>query len=69
MKDFLSIPKDKIIYSNEYFFIIEDGFPVSRGHLLIVSNVVRTDYFSLTDEEKYRCVSRNRWRLPLTIFS
>jgi len=56
MKDFLDIPKDKIIYSNDYFFIIEDAFPVSPGHLLIISNVVRTDYFSLTNEEKHNLV-------------
>jgi len=53
MKDFLSIPAANIIFRNEHFFIIEDGFPVSPGHLLIISNVVRPDYFSLTDEEKY----------------
>jgi diadenosine tetraphosphate (Ap4A) HIT family hydrolase len=53
MKDFLNIPAEKIIYRNEYFFIIEDGFPVSPGHLLIISNILRTDYFSLTYEEKH----------------
>lgn len=56
MNDFLDIPKDKIIYSNEHFFIIEDAFPVSPGHILIISNIVRADYFSLTDEEKYSLV-------------
>lgn len=53
MKDFLSIPEEKIIYRDDHFFIIEDAFPVSPGHLLIISNVVKTDYFSLTDEERY----------------
>lgn len=53
MKDFLNIPKDKVLYVNDYFFIIEDAFPVSPGHLLIISNVVRTDYFSLTEDEKH----------------
>lgn len=56
MKDFLDIPKDKIIYRNDYFFIIEDGFPVSPGHLLIISNQVRSDYFSLTDKEKHNLI-------------
>jgi diadenosine tetraphosphate (Ap4A) HIT family hydrolase len=56
MKDFLDIPKNKVLYSNEYFFIIEDGFPVSPGHLLIISNKVRPDYFSLTDDEKHALV-------------
>lgn len=56
MKDFLSIPSDKVIFRNDYFFIIEDGFPVSPGHLLIISNVVRADYFSLTAEEQHALV-------------
>lgn len=56
MKDFLSIPESSIIYRNEHFFIIEDAFPVSPGHLLIISNVLRTDYFSLTDEERHNLV-------------
>jgi len=56
MKDFLNIPPDKIIFRNDHFFIIEDGFPVSPGHLLIISNIVRDDYFSLTDHEKLALV-------------
>lgn len=53
MKDFLDIPKDKVLYANDYFFIIEDAFPVSPEHLLIISNMVRPDYFSLTENEKH----------------
>jgi len=56
MKDFLSIPDNSILYRNDHFFIIEDAYPVSLGHLLIISNVVRQDYFSLTDEERYSLV-------------
>lgn len=52
MKDFTEIAEDKIIYSGKYFFIIEDGFPVSPGHLLIISNEVKTDFFALSMEEK-----------------
>ncbi len=52
MKDFLEIPADKIIYKDEYFFIIKDGFPVSPGHLLIISNEVHRDYFELTEAQK-----------------
>ncbi len=52
MKDFSQIPTDRIIYRDEYFFIIEDAFPVSPGHLLIISNEVKTDYFELTQTEK-----------------
>ena len=52
MKDFTEIPTDKIIYKNDSFFIIEDGFPVSSGHLLIISNIVRKDYFDLSESER-----------------
>ncbi len=52
MKDFLEIPVEKIIYKDEYFFIIKDGFPVSPGHLLIISNTVSKDYFELTEAQK-----------------
>ena len=48
MKDFTEIPTDRIIYKNESFFIIKDAFPVSPGHLLIISNIVRKDYFELS---------------------
>ncbi len=52
MKDFTSIEPSKILYKNDFFFIIKDGFPVNPGHLLIISNQVRKDYFHLTQEEK-----------------
>lgn len=54
MKDFSDIPEERKIYKNEYFFIIKDAFPVSPGHLLIISNQVKKDYFSLSDEEKFQ---------------
>lgn len=52
MKDFTAIDPARVIYRDEHFFIIEDAFPVSPGHLLIISNHVRADFFELTDEEK-----------------
>jgi diadenosine tetraphosphate (Ap4A) HIT family hydrolase len=57
MKDFLSIHAAKILYRNDHFFIIEDGFPVSPGHLLIISNILRPDYFSLTEQEKHGLIN------------
>jgi len=51
MKNFLHIPKERVIYRDDYFFIIEDGFPVSPGHILIISNEHRKTYFDLTDDE------------------
>lgn len=52
IKDFLEIPSSRIIYRDKYFFIIKDNYPVSPGHLLIISNQLRKDYFELTDQEK-----------------
>ena len=52
MKDFNSIPADRIIYKNEYFFILKDIYPVSEGHMLIISNELRKDYFELSAKEK-----------------
>jgi diadenosine tetraphosphate (Ap4A) HIT family hydrolase len=52
MQNFLDIPKERILATTENFFIIKDAFPVSPGHLLIISHIVRKDFFELTSEEK-----------------
>ncbi len=52
MKDFTEIPKERIIFQANYFYIIKDAFPVSPGHLLIISNEVRKDFFDLSYIEK-----------------
>ena len=52
MKSFLEIPQERIIFKNDFFFIIKDAFPVSPGHLLIISNELKLDYFQLSNEEK-----------------
>ncbi len=59
MKDFTEIEEERILYRDEYFFIIKDIFPVNQGHLLIISNEVRKDYFDLNSVEKQM--------LPVTI--
>lgn len=51
MKDFSEIPKENIIFKGEHFFIIQDSFPVSPGHLLIISNSIKQDYFELNKLE------------------
>jgi diadenosine tetraphosphate (Ap4A) HIT family hydrolase len=51
MKDFSEIPKEKILLKGKYFFIIPDSFPVSPGHLLIISNSRKRDYFELNKVE------------------
>ena len=61
MKDFLNIPKNRIIYKNDFFFVIEDKYPVSPGHLLIISNHLRADYFQLTAKEKTELLNLIEW--------
>ena len=48
MSVFLTISADRVIYRGDFFFMIYDAYPVSSNHLLIISNELREDYFSLT---------------------
>src|SRR5687767_711441 len=52
MNNFLETPKERIIFQNEFFFIIKDVYPVSPGHMLIVSNKLKSDYFDLSKNER-----------------
>ena len=52
MSVFTKIEPNKKLYLSEYFFIIKDEFPVSDGHLLIISKELKIDYFDLSIEEK-----------------
>lgn len=52
MSVFTTIAEERKIYSGKYFFMIYDGYPVSPGHLLIISNAEKTDYFSLNNDEQ-----------------
>jgi len=52
MSVFLTISDDRVIYKGDFFFMIYDAYPVSKNHLLIISNELREDYFSLTEEEQ-----------------
>jgi diadenosine tetraphosphate (Ap4A) HIT family hydrolase len=52
MRDFTSIEASRVLFKNDHFFVVRDAFPVSPGHLLIISNEVRRDYFELTNEEQ-----------------
>ena len=48
MTNFTEIKEESIILRTHYFFIIKDAFPVSPGHLLIISKELRTDFFELS---------------------
>jgi len=49
---FMNIPPEKWLYHSKHFFIVPDKYPVSDGHLLIISKQYRHDFFELTEEEK-----------------
>ena len=49
---FKSICESKVLFKTDNFFIIKDTFPVSQGHLLIISQREVKDYFSLSDYER-----------------
>lgn len=51
MSVFQTIGKDKWIFEGEYFFLIRDNYPVSKGHTLIISKDLKVDYFQLSKEE------------------
>lgn len=48
---FCNISQERVIAQNNLCFAIYDGFPVSRGHVLIIPKRHVADYFSLTEEE------------------
>ena len=52
MENFLAIDNNRIIFRDEHFFIIKDYYPVSPGHLLIISNKLKSDYFDLSLDEQ-----------------
>ena len=57
MSVFSTISEERKIYSGVYFFMIYDGYPVSPGHILIISNDEKLDYFSLNQEEQKELTS------------
>lgn len=57
MENFLNIPDSKIIYKSNHFFITKDAYPVSPGHLLIISNELVNDFFNLSREAKHELPS------------
>lgn len=51
MSVFFNISEDRIIHRGTHFFLIRDIYPVSPGHTLIITNVLKKDYFELSEEE------------------
>ncbi len=49
---FKSIPDSRILSESADFLITKDLFPVSPGHMLIISKREVSDFFALTDSER-----------------
>jgi diadenosine tetraphosphate (Ap4A) HIT family hydrolase len=49
---FKYIPESRVLYESSDFLIIKDIFPVSPGHMLIISKRETSDFFALTDFER-----------------
>jgi diadenosine tetraphosphate (Ap4A) HIT family hydrolase len=52
MSVFSAKPNEERLFENEHFYILKDAFPVSPGHLLIVSKREVVDFFDLSVEEQ-----------------
>jgi len=52
MSVFLTIPIENKLYESKSFFLIYDKFPVSPGHILIISKEIKVDYFDLNIQEQ-----------------
>jgi diadenosine tetraphosphate (Ap4A) HIT family hydrolase len=44
--------KEKVIFENNLAFAIYDGFPVNKGHMLIMPKRHVSSYFELSEDEK-----------------
>ena len=49
---FCNPSRSSILFENEYAYVKEDAYPVSKGHLLIISKRHVKDWFSLTAAEQ-----------------
>jgi diadenosine tetraphosphate (Ap4A) HIT family hydrolase len=46
------IDKERLLYNDDDFFIMFDGFPVSPGHILIITTGNEVTYFDFSDSKK-----------------
>lgn len=49
---FCDIEKDRILYQDKHCFTVRDGFPVTKGHTLIITKRHIDSFFNTTSEEK-----------------
>ena len=48
---FCNKAKQKIIFSNNFFFIVRDSYPVTKHHTLIIPHRHISNFFDLNDKE------------------
>ena len=49
------MPTDRIVVSNHLAYAVQDGFPVTEGHVLVIPKRHVTDFFGLSDDEVLAC--------------
>lgn len=54
---FAKIPESDWLFETEHFFAVPDSFPVTQGHLLIISKEAHRGYRDLPDEAKQNLIS------------
>ena len=52
MSVFNDIPEQHWIIETDYFFVVKDKYPVTEGHLLIISKRKAVDFFALNENEQ-----------------
>jgi diadenosine tetraphosphate (Ap4A) HIT family hydrolase len=63
---FCTLPAHRIIDSNEHGIVVLDGFPVSKGHTLIIPKRHVGSFFEITDEERaYLLVLLNKAKVVI----
>lgn len=63
MSVFSKISDDNKLYIGEHFFLIYDKFPVSKGHILIISKTEKKDFFELNFDEQnelFQLISKSK---------
>lgn len=49
---FCNLPKDRIILNNEHAMVIRDGYPISKGHTLVIPKRHVGSFFETSQDEK-----------------
>lgn len=49
---FCDIDQDRVLYEDQFCYVVRDGFPVSEGHSLIISKKHVGSFFETTEEER-----------------